>query len=81
MTQQINLNHLKDDLRHYVLEALDFVAAERLPILQDGSRCQGWKDEDLPNLFKAIDTQLEILILRYGLIEPPFDPPYKTIKP
>jgi hypothetical protein len=51
-------------MRDCVLRALDRFAAEDLPTL---ANAHGWKDQDLPDLFKALDVHFDRLIARYSI--------------
>lgn len=53
---------LKEQLRAYVLTAIDDFAEDKLG---SGER-KGWQDSDLQNLFKALDTHLETILKRHG---------------
>ena len=52
-------------IRQKVLNALDSAATEIFGAVGFNDR-HGWKDEDLPALFKALDTHLDILAARFN---------------
>jgi len=55
---------LRDLMRDRVLNALDRFANENLPML---AAADGWKDQDLPELFEALDRHFDRLIERYSI--------------
>ena len=63
------MNANKEDARQRmhdkVLGALDSAATEIFGAVGFNDR-HGWKDEDLPALFKALDTHLDTLAVRFN---------------
>lgn len=57
----------RDELRAYVLDALDAWARERCGHYEyvRGITGAGWKDADLPELFKTLDAHYQKLIDRF----------------
>ena len=51
----------RETFRRYILSALDDWAEERFLVAK-----AGWKDQDLPELFKGLDAQFDRLVERFG---------------
>jgi hypothetical protein len=65
----INIDEATEKFRDKVLEAMDEAAKEIFaPLTNHQKGGIGATDEDLPRLFRMLDTQLEILVKRYGCI-------------
>lgn len=59
----------RDEMRRYVLDALDTWARARFGHTEfvRGLAGAGWQDQDLPNLFPALDRHFETCIARFGV--------------
>lgn len=58
----IHIEQFSDVLRTKVLEAIDEVTQEFV----NHPKAKGWKDSDLPDLFKGLDAHIQRLAARYN---------------
>lgn len=60
--KRISIETFKDGLRNAILATLDTYMQE----VADCETAKGWRDKDLPELFKAIDAHADTLEARFN---------------
>ena len=69
MTYAVNRSSTDEIFRAHILEALDRAAIEAFPLIPSSYRgMEGSGDDDLPELFKALDAHVQRLCKKYDIV-------------